>query len=261
MININPGIKIYVQTNGTILNERIKKLMDRGRFHINISIDAIEKEVFEKLRVNADFDLVMENLLYFHNYTLRKKTFFCITPTIMRDNWQEFPGLIKFSNQLNIPLFYNTLYRPEHLALNTMREKELENIVEHLENCHFQTKNSIQKQNNYYYYDFVNLVKKWKSDACQREKSKGQNMLSIDEAREKLIYNLKLHFDSQNNSVELSNTMKEIDTVLNCFDDKDELSTLYNKLLELPVTVIIEQSKTFIGLDKKSIINLVRNSL
>ncbi|NLB27229.1 MAG: radical SAM protein, partial [Bacteroidales bacterium] len=129
MIRINPKIKIYVQTNGTILNDRIKKLLEKGRFIINVSVDAMDKQLFEKLRINANFDTVMENLLYFYHYTRRKKTFFCITPTMMRDNWQELPKLISFCNSLNIPLFYNTLYSPKHFALNNLPEDELKKIA------------------------------------------------------------------------------------------------------------------------------------
>lgn len=261
MIKINPHIKIYVQTNGTVLNERIKKLIEDGKFIFNISVDAMDKQVFEKLRVNADFDSVMENLMYFYNYSLRKKTFFCITPTMMRNNWQELPELIRFCNKLNIPLFYNTLYRPKHLALYTMKETELGEIARKLHAHDFQQKNNIQKQNNYYYSDFVNLLRKWKSEASEREKLKEKKLLSIEQARIKLLANLSLFFKSESTKDALSGTLRKIDRILSLFENENEITIIYNKLLETPVPIIIEQAEAIYGLDDQSIIKMVRNSL
>lgn len=261
MIKINPHIKIYVQTNGTVLNERIKKLIEGGKFIFNISVDALDKQVFEKLRVNADFDSVMENLMYFYNYSLRKKTFFCITPTMMRNNWQELPELIRFCNKLNIPLFYNTLYRPEHLALYTMNETELEKIANKLEAHDFQQKSNIQKQNNYYYSDFVNLIRKWKSEASKREKLKEKKWLSKEKARIKLIDNLSSYYKSGDNNEALSGTLIKIEKILSLFENEIEITTIYNKLLETPVPVIIEQVEIIDGLDDNSILKMVRDYL
>jgi MoaA/NifB/PqqE/SkfB family radical SAM enzyme len=260
MIKINPQIKIYIQTNGTILNERIKKMIERGKFIFNISIDAMDKQVFEKLRVNADFDSVMENLMYFYNYSLRKKTFFCITPTMMRNNWQELPELIRFCNKLNVPLFYNTLYRPKHLALYSLNEKELEKIINKLEEHDFQQKkNSIQKQNNYYYSDFVNLLRKWKSETSERDNLKEKKLLSKEHARIKLLENLSLFYKSESNKEALSGTLRKIDRILSLFENENELTIIYNKLLETPVPVIIEQAEATDGLDNQAILKMVRN--
>ena len=48
IIAINPKCKISVVTNGTILNDRIKLLIERGDFKINLSFDAIKKMSLEK---------------------------------------------------------------------------------------------------------------------------------------------------------------------------------------------------------------------
>ena len=41
---------------------RLKDLLDKGNFHINISIDSLQKEVYEQIRVNANFDRVIQRL-------------------------------------------------------------------------------------------------------------------------------------------------------------------------------------------------------
>ena len=264
ILKINPNVKIYIQTNGTVLNDRIKKMMDKGMFIINISIDALKKPLFEKLRLHADFDMVMNNLMYFHNYSLKKKTFFCITPTIMRENWQELPDLINFCNKLNIPLFYNTLYRPEHLALYTLKGKELQVIYDELKTHEFRNQNSTQKQNNYFYKDFVNLVATWKYKAAERESGKNPTVLfSKDEARKKLIENLKFYieddasieFEKKNEA--FSKTVIQLDRILYLFKDEDESEMLYNNLIQIPVQVVIEEIRTLEAIDDDNLINML----
>jgi MoaA/NifB/PqqE/SkfB family radical SAM enzyme len=261
IIKINPRVKIYVQTNGTILNDRIKQLLEAGRFIINVSLDAMDKEVFEKLRVNAKFDSVMENLMYLYHYTLRKGTFFCVTPTLMRENWQELPELIRFCNRLNIPLFYNTLYRPEHLALYAMNATELEKIGNQLKTYSFEQKTGIQKQNAYYYSDFINLIMRWKGEAADREKVNARKILSAEAARIMFLDKMSRFFDSNSNDKEWNGILKQMDLILGLFENEHELANIYNKLLEIPVPVIIEQIRIMDGLDDDSILKMVRNNL
>lgn len=65
IIEINPSCEIVIQTNGTVLNDKIKDLLEKGNFSISISIDSIVKETYESIRVNADYNKVMSNLEYF----------------------------------------------------------------------------------------------------------------------------------------------------------------------------------------------------
>lgn len=46
ILEINPQCLIMVQTNGTVLNSRIKDLLIRGNFQIGVSLDSLKKEVF-----------------------------------------------------------------------------------------------------------------------------------------------------------------------------------------------------------------------
>ncbi len=44
---INPVCKIYIQTNGTVYNERVKKIISLKNLHLSISVDSLEKENYE----------------------------------------------------------------------------------------------------------------------------------------------------------------------------------------------------------------------
>lgn len=261
MIRMNPTIKIYVQTNGTVLNDKITNLLERGNFVINISVDAMNPQLFEKLRVNAHFETVMQNLMYFYQYSRRKNTFFCLTPTLMRDNWQELPGLIAFCNSLNIPLFYNTLYRPKHLALYSLQEEELNQIANILRLSTFNPKTKIQKQNLFYYNDCVDLVNRWAKEASGRKNMIKEKMLPVGQARELLQKKIHKHFLKEDNT-EAANLLSEnIHRVINLFDKEEEQAGIYMKLLEMPMQVVLEQVQAIEGMDDETIIKMIRDYL
>ena len=73
---INPSVKISVTSNSTVLNDRIKKILEKLRFNFTISIDSVNKETYEKIRKNASFEETFYNFDYYLEYTKRKKTFF-----------------------------------------------------------------------------------------------------------------------------------------------------------------------------------------
>jgi MoaA/NifB/PqqE/SkfB family radical SAM enzyme len=53
IIQNNPEINILVVSNGTVLNDKIKDLLAKGKFYFALSIDSFQKETYEKIRRNA----------------------------------------------------------------------------------------------------------------------------------------------------------------------------------------------------------------
>ncbi len=51
----NVNATIYVQTNGTILNENIRYLIKKFNLSIGVSIDSLKKEIQKTIRKNASF--------------------------------------------------------------------------------------------------------------------------------------------------------------------------------------------------------------
>lgn len=117
IIEINPNCEIVVQTNGTILNERIKRLLEKGRFNINVSLDSLRKESYEKIRKNAKFDNTLYNVKYFINYCKRNNTLFHLTPCVLRQNWNELEDIIKFANSYEVNVIFKTVYSPINVSL------------------------------------------------------------------------------------------------------------------------------------------------
>ena len=65
-------LDLFMHTNGTILFENVaSELLDAGLTRLIISIDSSDKEAYEKIRVGADFDVVVDNIKKFME--LKKK--------------------------------------------------------------------------------------------------------------------------------------------------------------------------------------------
>lgn len=161
IMRLNPKCRISVQTNATTLNPRIKRLLDQAYFHINVSIDSLEKENFEKIRVNADFGTVMENINYLRNYCKQRKTFFGLSVCFMRQNWWEAPHFIRFCNELDIPVYFHTVYFPMNCSIHNLPAEEIKKMLETLRKETFPTENPIQKLNFEKYQGLIHQLETW----------------------------------------------------------------------------------------------------
>lgn len=176
IIEINPKVKILIQTNATVLNDRVKAIMERGKFSVNVSIDAINKETFEAIRKNADHNQVMKNIEYFHNYSKKKKLFFGIVSTPIRQSWQEIPEIVKYCNKLNVSFYLNTYNYPYEYALWNLEPSKLDEIYNELSKITFKTVTVIQKRNVNHYNDFLMQIKAWRNDRIEGKSYDLQNV-------------------------------------------------------------------------------------
>ena len=168
ILKINPGIRMHITTNGTFLNSRIKKLLEGLNAGIIISIDSVEKETYKKIRINGNYDKVMENLDYFIDYTRRKKTFISMAACPMTNNWRELPQMLEFCLSRNIALYFNAVFTPEELSLRDLSSKDLGEVISFLENYSLpEISSNPQSPRNLSiraYSDFILLLKGWQNE-------------------------------------------------------------------------------------------------
>lgn len=170
IFDLNPDCTIAITTNGTILNEKVKKVLEKGNFEIRLSLDGITKETYESIRLNANFDKVMENLIYLHAYCKRKGTIFEIVPCPQKNNWHEMPAIVEFANSLDSILYFSSAVRyPFHVCLWTLPSTELTKIHRQLAAYDFPSETNTEKHNLKIYTDFVGEVKMWIDAAVKRE--------------------------------------------------------------------------------------------
>lgn len=156
MIAANPAINLYVLTNGTVLNDRIRDLLSRGNFTLNVSMDSFQKQTYEAIRQHAVFEETLEHMHYFREWMKgkRKKLTLFITPT--RLNWQEIPEMLAQCNRWDIEVYFSTAYFPERLALWTLPPEQMDEILKN-----FRGHNLIEGNNKIRLEELIRDLEYW----------------------------------------------------------------------------------------------------
>lgn len=166
---LSPDCLMYVQTNATVLNEKVKKVLANGRFNIGVSIDSLEKEKLESIRINSKYERVMENIHYFANYCKQKGTEFSICYSPMRNTVSELQQFIAYANSLNANAYFNTVYEPHNVAIWNLPSAQIAGFIQHLGGAVLPAKTPVERKNAAMFYSYVEQLKKWKEEAAVRE--------------------------------------------------------------------------------------------
>lgn len=158
---LNPGCTIKVITNGTILTDRVKSILERCRFHITISLDSPVKETYESIRKGASFDTVMQNAAWFRDYCRSKGTEFNFNFCPMTDNWREIPAFIALCNAMDVVCHFNTVYSPMRHSLMYRCHPELEAITAFLLASVSPPQSPVEKKNNLTLQEFTRMLNVW----------------------------------------------------------------------------------------------------
>jgi radical SAM protein with 4Fe4S-binding SPASM domain len=170
IIEINPNCNIHIQTNGSILNDEFLQLIEKGNFDIGISIDSINKENFEKIRLFSNFDLVMHNIKKLLVYKLNRKIGlnFNFCPLIM--NWHEIPKIIEFANNCGVSLKILHVLSPYNLVIINKKPEYILNVYKYLSNIKIEESSSIiHKVNGSVFSDFLKNLLYYYENAIKRE--------------------------------------------------------------------------------------------
>lgn len=128
---VNPKMELCILTNATILDDKIKELLERINCLMHVSIDSMYKETYESIRKGADFDEVMANCMYYLDLMKRKGLPYTWRMCPMRQNWKEIPETVKFCNEKGITLMYNQVDSPVNFSLHTLPHAELQEVIDY----------------------------------------------------------------------------------------------------------------------------------
>lgn len=218
MLSVNPNVRIAVTTNGTVLNDGIISLMDKGRFDINLSIESLTPEIYEKIRKNAVFQEVMENFKKFHQYSLRKNTGFWITACPQRTNWHEMPDLVSFCNRHAIEINFQTVMYPWHVALWSLPPDELKHIFETLSAFSFSPQDAFAS-NVVRYRDLLKQIYQWWMKSQNREREAGKPGFSYAGKKEGMMMKLSSWL-KENDPQNMERRLRFFDDTLNNFGNE-----------------------------------------
>jgi len=242
IIDLNPGCKIIIQTNGSILNEKVKKILSKGNFSITISVDSVEKKTFEKIRKFSHFETVIRNADYFQNYCKKKNSFFGFSFCPIRYNWKEIPQFIDYANNKNIPVNFHTVWLPPEIALWTLSYKQLNDICNFLNLYNFPTNSAIKKNNTENFLALKEQVSGWR-DYNKKAETEYLHIdkLTTPELEKLFIEKILLHYRSVKHLKPIvydENYYNSLCHKIFITTNKNELNYLLKKLLFIPANII-----------------------
>ena len=208
---INPDCNLLITTNANTYNEKVKKVLEQFKnICFNISIDSLKKEVYEKIRVNGNFEKAMNNIAVFHNYCKKNGTTLNFLVCPLQVNWKEFPDFISYGNANGISIYFHMVIKPENLALWSMHSSELKTVSEYLNSFDFPAGTPVEKQNRENYFHLAGLISTWYHKAIEREKDDNYKYKSIDTTeKENLFVRSVLDFINKKNDPAKTETIQK----------------------------------------------------
>jgi sulfatase maturation enzyme AslB (radical SAM superfamily) len=100
------NIRHIIQTNGSYLQSKshlVEKLMP-AIIELRISFDAANAETYKKIRVNGDWNLLIDNVRWVNALIARSNAPTKVTAdfVVQRDNYQEIPAFVELCQALGI---------------------------------------------------------------------------------------------------------------------------------------------------------------
>ncbi len=241
MISINSRCTISVVTNGTILNDRIKSLLERGNFKINLSFDAITKETYETIRVNAKFEETMANMKYFGNTLARQGKRLHIPICPLKINRFEIPDLIRYCNENSYSININLMGWSYNISMDYLSSNELKEIKDFYLNQRFLINDDNSKYNIAEFKDLILRIDNWIEKKIEME----HYLECADLGRDKIaeykviycqnaLYGLKkMGYNDKDANVLAIDSLKKIENGLSAMSEYFNSNHLYKKLATL----------------------------
>jgi MoaA/NifB/PqqE/SkfB family radical SAM enzyme len=126
LLSINSRAKLHVVTNGTVLTDKVRNYLEKLNFTITVSFDALDKRLFESIRVGADFNKVKKNIGEYNVLLGGKGLSLSLTP--MKKNCREVPRVIDYCNSMNATINLSFVENPAEMALWTMSSIDLKEL-------------------------------------------------------------------------------------------------------------------------------------
>lgn len=226
IIHMNPNCEILITTNANTMNSRIISLMENtNKLNFNVSIDAVNKDLYESIRINGNFEKAMENIQILNRYVKKNKTSMNLLVCPLNLNRRDMPNIVKFGNSLDVGVFFHTVFKPQQLSLKFESSKELNKLANYLESFSFPQKTWTQKINSQNYQNLIKLIKTWANENRLRENQvifESNSKLILSKIKENLpndIYNKLVSF-------------------LITYENHDNYNKLLLKILDLGATQI-----------------------
>jgi MoaA/NifB/PqqE/SkfB family radical SAM enzyme len=257
IILLNPDCLLLVQTNATILNDKIRDFLSRGNFRISVSLESFRKETYEKIRKNGDFDKVMSNVNYFADHAKQNNYPFGISVCPIQQNWKELPEIIDRCNKLGAWIYFNTVWIPYECSLYTLNHTELKAVIDEL-SVYVPPEKTLNEQRNKYHFEcFLNQLKAWYKEKLRKyelkvqmaenwEKQKDEiEKLSIEEIIQTIIKHIEPaltgNTDEKSRDGKLRSYTEKLTKVADSLQSNPYIKQSLFRIREYPAQMLIQE--------------------
>ena len=164
IIKTNPNCKITLNTNATIITEEAKEIIEQGNFSFNLSIDSFDKDSYEQIRKNADFDTTFSNFKYLLEYSHRKNVPLAVAVCPLVSNFKDIPNLLEVCTQHNAYVHFVHVFGAHSFALSSADEIILDQAIKMYSETKLRTNIEIEQHNASQFEALISDVKQWKID-------------------------------------------------------------------------------------------------
>ncbi len=109
MAEVGGPDRIQVTTNGTIWNDRVEQVLADFAVDVTVSIDAVTPDVYESIRVGAEFATVADHIVRFRDRCRDAGTEFRFCFCLMRHNAAELPAFLRWAESLGAAVSINVV--------------------------------------------------------------------------------------------------------------------------------------------------------
>lgn len=133
--NLNDKVNLQISTNGSVFLDKVFDNWCRKfkSLSFGISVDSAHPDNFQYVRYPVKFEKIHENLKRFSELAkTHSNCSFYITPTFYINNIVYLEDFLDYFEEVNVPVWDNTLSQPKDLCLSTLplavREKVIDQI-------------------------------------------------------------------------------------------------------------------------------------
>ena len=174
IIGLRPDLRIDISTNGSTLTPKVRRLLERATVQINISFESLRAERYESIRVGSDHERLLANIETFRELVQPNGGLVTINTNPMRATWTEMADIVRYCDERELHLSFNTVIQPAEYSLQGLPAAELEAIHASLQAEAFvEPSTSATRWNRDQYANFVGQVAAWAADAAGREVAVG----------------------------------------------------------------------------------------
>jgi molybdenum cofactor biosynthesis enzyme MoaA len=170
IIELRPDLRIDVSTNGSTMTPNVRRLLDRATVQINISFESLQAERYQSIRVGSDHARLLANIETFRELVRPNGGLVTINTNPMRDTWTEMADIVRFCDERELHLSFNTVIQPAQYSLQSLSADELDPIVATLRAESFaEATTPAARWNRDQFANFVGQVAVWAAEARGRE--------------------------------------------------------------------------------------------